>query len=102
VDRKDVDEVLRVNRQFHFTVYRSAQMPILEEIIEGLWNRVSPYLYILLKITGSSGEKDEARRTVKNHEGMLHGMRTGNPQEICESIRADIENAAQLASRMLK
>ena len=38
----DRDQVLRLNRDFHFTIYRAAQSPVLVSFIEMIWVRVSP------------------------------------------------------------
>jgi len=41
------EEYLQKNREFHFLIYKTSKNEILAEIIEGLWERYSPYLYIL-------------------------------------------------------
>ena len=46
---------MKLNKQFHFAIYRELQMPILLEIIEGLWNRIIPYFNILLPLIRDDG-----------------------------------------------
>ncbi|MEW5814647.1 MAG: GntR family transcriptional regulator [Spirochaetota bacterium] len=86
-DCNDTELYLEKNREFHHTIYQSAGKPILFEIIEDLWHRVSPYMYLYLK------------RDVNNHdlyhEGILKGMRNRNPQEVCKWLKIDLKKAAQ-------
>ena len=45
----NVEESLRVNAEFHHAIYAEARMPILQQIIESLWARTSPYLHIYFR-----------------------------------------------------
>ena len=40
--RGDAETTLKLNRDFHFTVYRAAQSPVLVNLIEMIWMQVSP------------------------------------------------------------
>ncbi|MGD9288586.1 MAG: GntR family transcriptional regulator, partial [Desulfobacterales bacterium] len=42
---RTMSEFVEKNAQFHQTIYRAAQSPILQEIVDGLWLRLRPYLY---------------------------------------------------------
>lgn len=39
----DVDEFLRLNRQFHWTSFRGHQAPLLAQIVERLWDTTQSY-----------------------------------------------------------
>jgi DNA-binding GntR family transcriptional regulator len=83
---------LSINRKFHQTIYRQADMPILYQIINSLWGRVSPYLYMLMREPVAS----DLYWTVHNHEQMLKGMRDKDPQKVVENLKADLNGAAKL------
>jgi len=100
--RNDVETTLRINRDFHFTVYRAANMPILLETIEKLWNRVSPYLHIYLQVSDHPQGSAEIRESITNHERVLRGMICQDPKEATEGIRSDIKAASRAVSRLLR
>jgi len=45
--RGPVQAVVDLIHQFHFTLYRAADMPSLVRLIEGLWLRTAPYVSLL-------------------------------------------------------
>jgi len=49
--KNDADRALSVNREFHFTIYRGANMPILLSMIQNLWDQVSPYYHLMFRQT---------------------------------------------------
>ena len=100
--KNDVETALRINRDFHFTVYRAANMPILLETIEKLWNRVSPYLHIYLQISDHPQGSAEIRESITNHESVLRGMICQNPIEAAEGIRNDIRAGSRVVLRLLR
>src|SRR5690606_1628733 len=42
-----VKEFIHSNYDFHFTIYRQAQSPVLLEIISNIWLRVNPHFHLL-------------------------------------------------------
>jgi len=98
-DLKTVEEYLRLNRQFHHAIYRAARMPILQQIINGLWDRVSPYLHILV-----AGEIEGAvtAETVQIHEGMLNGMKNRSGAEVSRWLKQDLTRAEESIMKFFK
>jgi DNA-binding GntR family transcriptional regulator len=92
----DIEAFLSINREFHHTIYREANMPILLPIIDGLWGRISPYLHILMKEQDYSGSE----WAIKTHEAMLNGMRSGKPEQVVKYVKADLTKAAQALMNM--
>ena len=45
----DAEELLKVNRAFHLLAYRDSNAPVLLELINQLWDRVSPYYNIMFR-----------------------------------------------------
>ena len=94
----NVERYLKLNRDFHHTIYRQAGMPILYKIIEGLWNRLSPYLHILIKRI----EEYEPGKFVYIHAGMLEGMERRSPKEVAKWIKEDITIAGRSLGKFLE
>ena len=93
---RNIENFLSINREFHHTIYREAGMPILLPIIDGLWGRISPYLHILMREQDYSGSK----WAINTHEGMLNGMRSGEPKKVVKYVEADLTKAAQALMNM--
>jgi DNA-binding GntR family transcriptional regulator len=93
---KDPEEFLEKNKQFHHTLYRHAHMPILQETIEGLWRRVSPYLHIYV-----SEMPDYKVLKIHYHEGILEGVREKDPNKVCKWLSLDLKKAAALITGLL-
>ncbi len=87
-------ETLKLNHEFHFIIYHAADMPILLNIIEGLWTKVSPYLHMYSEKTTFH----DVDSMLKIHEGILKGMTERSPETVKKWITADI---TQATSRVL-
>jgi DNA-binding GntR family transcriptional regulator len=89
---QDAEKTLKVNKQFHFAIYREAQMPILLEIIESLWNRIIPYFNILLRLISEKGHvlSQESRGF---HKAILNAMRHRDPEEVAKWLHVDLTEA---------
>jgi DNA-binding GntR family transcriptional regulator len=87
-----VEEVLRLNREFHFTIYSATRMRRLLNIINGLWDQISPYYHILLR-------KKEHLYTEKHadtHGQLLERLKERDVEGSVQALRADLQNAAEL------
>ena len=96
----DPEEFLRINKEFHHTIYRDARMPMLQQFIMRLWERVSPYLHLYILLMKFPDMDRE--RSLKYHQGMLEGMRMKDPQEVCRWVKADLEEAAEKIKEILE
>ena len=65
---KDLGTYLKANVEFHYTIYKEAQLPIMLIYIKSLWERYSPYLHILPK---NSIRKQNEEMFVKAHKKFL-------------------------------
>ena len=95
---QDEESYLRINREFHRSIYQEADSPILLEIIDSLWERISPYLHILLR---QEGVANISGSFLINHTGMLEGVRNKDPKEVCKWLEKDLSQAAKLVSKMI-
>jgi len=89
LESQDVDSILEANKQFHFTAYKAAQMPIQLKIITELWNRISPYFHLLLRLV----ETYNLEGSVQNHEAILEGLRNQDKKKVRNALKNDLIEA---------
>lgn len=94
----DVDKILHVNKQFHHCMYLEAKMPILKTLIDYLWDRISPYLHILMR--SQSVLNIQMDKDIQYHENMLTGMRRGDPDMVVRWLEADLKEAAKIIIKL--
>jgi DNA-binding GntR family transcriptional regulator len=61
----DVTEHARLNKEFHFGIYRESQNPTLVRLIESLWLRIAPFVHAIGLVAAREGRS--ARRPVYSH-----------------------------------
>ena len=95
-DRADPEVVLRADRGFLFTVYRSCEAPMLLQFIESLWLRRGPVFW-------------EARWSLLSHGGMRHhhreildALRRGAAEEAAFALRQEITSATAFLLQHLR
>ena len=93
--RKDRAREARINEQFHFCIYKSAQSVELLRIIEHLWLQMGPYLSWLL-IQGHWPERTRGVRAYRHHKDIIQGLRRHNADQTEAALRADLLNAANV------
>jgi DNA-binding GntR family transcriptional regulator len=86
---KDVNEFLAINWDFHFTIYRQARNPVLVQLITWVWNRISPYRYSWI----SNPKSFSHENFIVTHQGILDGMKRGDPEEVLRWLKADLDFA---------
>jgi DNA-binding GntR family transcriptional regulator len=74
-------------------------MPILQEVIDNLWRRVSPYLHIYATKATDFSDFDYLR--TRYHEGIIKGVREKNAKEVCRWLTLDLKTAAELVISFL-
>jgi len=80
----------------HHTLYRNANMPILQETIENLWWRFSPYLHIY-----AAEVPDYKAMAIRNHEGILNAVREKNAKGVCKWLTLDLNTAVDFVTAAL-
>jgi DNA-binding GntR family transcriptional regulator len=94
----DPESYMKTNKQFHDTLYRDCGLPVIQEIIDSLWERYSPYLHILL-------QDDDEWHTLninQNHREILEGMQKKDPVAVQKYLEKDLSGAADNILRMLE
>ena len=87
-----VEEVLRLNRKFHFTIYSATRMQRLLNIISGLWDQISPYYHILLR----EKERLYTEKHADTHSQLLERLKQRDVEGSVQALRTDLQNAAEL------
>lgn len=90
----DVNQIIQINKQFHFTAYAAAQMPVLSSLIEGLWLRIGPVLNLDLRNSRSRRRSDLP--SVTAHRALLAAMRAGDGAAARIALALDINGAAEV------
>lgn len=87
----DGDAYLKANYKFHSLLYAEAKMPILKNLIDTIWQQVSPYLHILLRTKFKSTISDAG----SFHLGIIEALRNREPQEAIKWLSCDLTHAAE-------
>lgn len=87
------------NRQFHRVIYQEARLPVFLEMIDILWERVTPYFYII-----SKGEKAYVteKTYMENHNGIIRAIKEKKPSEVYEYLVKDLKEGSEACFLVLK
>lgn len=85
------DRLLQTNKKFHHTLYQAANMPILLNIIEQLWDRVSPYYYILFR----QSAKPNPVIGIRYHQEIINAVKNNDPDGVAKWIEADLTDSTR-------
>jgi DNA-binding GntR family transcriptional regulator len=90
-DRK---QYVRLNRNFHFTIYDAAGSDALLAIIENLWLQISPYFH-LLHASGNYLKANEQHGLIRD------ALRRRDPKGVRAGLRTDINAAYDILIGLL-
>ncbi len=90
----DISRYLERNHQFHFTLYKFADAPILLAIAHSLWLRFGPSLRVVCGRFGTTSLPDR-------HEQALAAMRVGDTAVMSDAMRQDILQGVDLVRQSL-
>lgn len=86
---------LALNHKFHFTIYRACENDDLTNLIELLWMRYGPLLYLLRRTSLSfSGHY--------HHAELIDAFRNNDPDAAVAALLADLNDAASTISDYLQ
>lgn len=88
----DVNQIIQINKQLHFTAYAAAGMPTLSSLIEGLWLRIGPVLNLDLRDSASRRRSDLP--SVTAHRALVGALGAGDSAAAKAALARDIEGAA--------
>ena len=87
----DADQLLEANRKFHFLAYKDANAPVLLDLINQLWDRVSPYYHIMFR----QSLAPHPTVGVDFHDNLVNAMRQHDPDKAKHWIKADLIRSAE-------
>ncbi len=90
---EDSTRPFRINKEFHFTIYRAADMPVLLGIIENMWLRIGPFLHFSLGVRGREATRKFAP---DSHKDMIRAMRSRDGALGRAALESDLAGAADL------
>jgi DNA-binding GntR family transcriptional regulator len=93
----DLRRYLAANQEFHFAIYRAAQLPNALRMVENLWLQVGPLLNFLLSDSGAASSPYFSQRDrvyQKHHRATLEALRRGDRAAARRGIADDINEAA--------
>ncbi|MGB1011444.1 MAG: GntR family transcriptional regulator [Thiolinea sp.] len=85
---RDVRSFIKYNYDFHFRFYQQSKSPVLIEIINTLWLRVSPHLHLY-----HLNRTDGFQVSNKHHHTMVEAARNGNAEAAANALIADVTEA---------
>ena len=88
---KPATEASRVNMQFHFAVYRAANMPMLLDIIERLWLKAGPVVFHYIHLERFPWPTNAG---IELHKLAVEAMRDKDGEAARAAIAKDIQMAS--------
>ncbi|MCA0255089.1 MAG: GntR family transcriptional regulator [Proteobacteria bacterium] len=95
-ERKDYAEVMELNWEFHFAIYRASGMNELVRMIEKRWMMNSSYLNVIYP---RFGQIDQG---ISNHQMMVRALQSRDPERLASAVVIDINFAADTLIDMIK
>lgn len=93
----DPRRLFHANKEFHFTIYRTARMPLLKTMIENLWLQIGPMLHFSL---GFRGREATSKFAPDCHQRMLRGLRDHDIEAARQGLESDIMEAGDIILRV--
>nr|WP_170807263.1 GntR family transcriptional regulator [uncultured Ruegeria sp.] len=90
----DVSGYLRLNHEFHETLYSHADAPILSDLAERLWLRFGPSLRVVCGRFGTQSLPDR-------HKDIIGALRRGDAESAGKAAAQDIEQGMALMADTL-
>jgi DNA-binding GntR family transcriptional regulator len=91
----DVEAYMRLNHEFHFTIYRQSHSDVFLPLIESVWLRFGPFMRMIYGRVGTAG-------LVDHHKQAIEAATTGDAVSLAEAIRLDICEGMELIGEALK
>ena len=90
----DVQGYIKANYEFHLRLYQQSNSPVLIDIIDTLWLRVSPHLYQLER-------ENQYKVSNSHHRKIVQAIRDGDEATATRELVLDISDAYDVIVRTL-
>lgn len=92
----ETNQLLKTNRKFHFLIYEQANSPMLLDIINQLWDRVSPYYHIMFRQS-----LDQSPTVgVSYHEHIFDSLKKKDEKAVQHWLKADLIDSTEFILRL--
>jgi DNA-binding GntR family transcriptional regulator len=88
----DVAAAVRANKEFHFAVYRAAGLPLLVDVIRGLWLMAGP----IISVDSRNNPDHITIGGAKRHVVVLEAVERRDPEGARAALAADIESTCNI------
>ena len=88
IERGDPDAYSLKNWEFHFTLYRASQCPIILRLVESVWLQFGPFQRMVTGRLGTSYLVDQ-------HERAVDALKNKDEAALREAIRLDIHDGME-------
>ena len=86
---------LQKNAEFHFLIYRTANLPTLFSIIDSLWLQAGPTLSLL------APGYQKSRQGSRNHLNAIESIRQGSGKLLRKAIEKDLKDGTNYIMPLL-
>lgn len=90
----DVRGYVKANYEFHLRIYQQSHSPVLIDIIDTLWLRVSPHLFQLER-------EDQYKVSNSHHRKIVRSIRDGDEKGAADALIDDISDAYDVLVRAM-
>lgn len=94
--RKDTEEIIRLNTEFHDKLYKAAKSSKLYSIINDLRDYIYRYRIIIFRYEGM------AEISIKDHKDMIGLMKAKNARQVEKLVRKHIIRGGELVKKKMK
>ncbi len=92
----ETNRLLKTNRRFHFLIYEQANSPMLLDIINQLWDKVSPYYHIMFRQS-----LDQSPTVgVSYHENIFESLKKKDEKAVQHWLKADLIDSTGFILRL--
>jgi DNA-binding GntR family transcriptional regulator len=81
---QDFAQLMELNRNFHFTIYDTSELPLLMEMMSSLWNRSSLYRRVFTYLP------ERAIPALQEHKEIYDACRSGDSKAAGKAVRRNI------------
>ena len=106
ITNSDIKEYLRLNRDFHFSIYEASGFHTIIDYIKLTWLRVGPVFNYLLgdewNASNKQSTKEETDFLCGNHELAIEGLKCRDAEKVQQAITADIAECGEYLATLLE
>ena len=97
--RSDSRRIMSLNKEFHFSVYEAAGIPILTELISTLWLHSAPTLIVLFKPEHISRYPFAAQN--RNNLALVGALRQRDGERAARAVKAEITLGSRVLDQLM-